>query len=304
MASDDPATGVTIRTVAQHAGVSPATVSRVLRGTAKVSTATEERVRAAILELGFRPSRLGVALAERRHAANGIVFPDLSGPYFAEVILGYEEVAAELGHSVLILSTRGRTDPERAVRDLADRVDGLLVFGRTVDDPALTDIMASGVPVVLMARPAIAGADNVTADNEDSARALAEHLVALGKNDIAYLGSPEDSSDTAQRWSALEQVLTSHGLPLRTPVPCGFGVADGRTRAKEVLGGASAPDALVCVNDEVALGAMEAAEELGLTVGTDLAITGWDDIMAARHARPALTTVRQPMRELGAAAAR
>ena len=100
--------GATIRDVAQHAGVSIATVSRVLRGTATVAPQTRDRVTAAVDELRFTPSQLGRQLAERRHAANGIVFPDLSGPYFAEVVLGYEAVAAELGRSVLILSTHGR----------------------------------------------------------------------------------------------------------------------------------------------------------------------------------------------------
>ena len=102
--------------VARRAGVSIATVSRVLRGSAPVQDGTRRQVEHAVDELGFVPSRLGVSLAERRHAANGVVFPDLSGPYFAEVVLGYEEVTSRLGRSVLILSTREQADPEAAVR--------------------------------------------------------------------------------------------------------------------------------------------------------------------------------------------
>ena len=99
-------------------------MSRVLRGTAPVAEATRERVLEAVAELRFTPSRSARALAEGSHAANGIVFPDLSGPYFAEVVLGYEEVAAELGRSVLILSTHGRQAARDMVLDLAGRVDG------------------------------------------------------------------------------------------------------------------------------------------------------------------------------------
>jgi DNA-binding LacI/PurR family transcriptional regulator len=129
----------TIYEVAGRARVSIATVSRVLRGTARVAEPTRARVLEAIEQLQYTPSRLGRSLAERRHAANGIVFPDLSGPYFAEVVLGYEEVATELGRSVLILSTHGRRAARDLVIDLAGRVDGLVVLGDTVDDAVLDD---------------------------------------------------------------------------------------------------------------------------------------------------------------------
>src|SRR5687767_5202132 len=116
-------TGVTIYQVAQRAGVSIATVSRTMRDSDLVTPETRARVLAAVEELGFTPSRLGRSLAEGQHAANGIVFPDLVGPYYAEVVLGYEEVAAELGRSVLILATHGRRDAAAQVLELANRVD-------------------------------------------------------------------------------------------------------------------------------------------------------------------------------------
>ena len=145
----------TIRDVARQAGVSIATVSRVMRNSADVRPDTQERVRAAALELRYTPSQLGRQLAERRHAANGIVFPDLSGPYYAEVVLGYESVAAELGRSVLILSTHGREDPNRALREMAGRCDGLVILSRTVSDDAVVDLAESGAKLVLIARPPI-----------------------------------------------------------------------------------------------------------------------------------------------------
>ena len=293
---------VTIYDVAERAGVGIATVSRALRGSAPVAEATRARVLAAVADLGFRPSHAGTSLAERKHAANGIVFPDLSGPYYAEVLLGYEETASRLGRSVLVLATHGRPDPATAVRDLAGRVDGLVVLGRTIPDDVVEELSGFGLPVVVVARPEVDGVDSIRADGLDTARTLGEHLAGHGLRRIAFLGSPDESPDVAERWRGVREGLGKHGIE-PTVTPCQFDEASGTRVAAGLLAVRDRPDALVCANDEIALGAIVAAEEIGLRVGRDIAITGWDDVMAARHARPALTTVRQPMRTLGALAA-
>ena len=295
--------GATIYQVAERADVSIATVSRVLRGTAPVADPTRDRVLDAMVALRFTPSRLGRSLAERQHAANGIVFPDLSGPYFAEVVLGYEEVAAEVGRSVLILSTHGREAAREMVLDLAARVDGMVVLGRTVGDHVIADLVAKNLPVVVIAREPVEGADSVNAENESSAEALGRHLIGHGYRRFAFLGDAGSSADTFQRWTGLQRVLRTHGLHPPRPARCSYDEEGGRVAATELLR-RQPPEALVCANDEIALGAITAAEELGLRVPDDLAVTGWDDVMAARHARPGLTTVQQPMRQLGAWAAR
>lgn len=297
----DTAHGPTIYEVAHRAGVSIATVSRTLRGTGKVAAATRERVMEAVEELRFTPSRRGVALAEGRYAANGIVFPDLSGPYYAEVVLGYEEVASELGRSVIILSTRGQTSVRAPVRDLAGRVDGLVLFGQTVDDTTVRELIGIGLPVVLLARTPVEGADLIVSENIETARTLAEHLIGHGYRDLTMLGASADG-DVAERWTGVTRTLREHGLAVRPPIPCDFTVEGGLAAGRVLLD--DRPEAVVCADDQVALGMLLAAEERGLSVPGDLAVTGWDDIMAARHARPALTTVRQPMRGLGARAAR
>jgi LacI family transcriptional regulator len=297
---------VTIYEVADQAGVSIATVSRVLRGTARVAPDTRQRVESAVADLQFTPSRPARSLAEGQHAAAGIVFPDLSGPYYAEVVLGYEEVAAEHGRSVLILSTHGREAAAEMVVDLASRVDGMVVLGRTVGDGVLADLAAKGLPLVVLARDAVPGADSASTENEHSAEALARHLVAdHGYRSIAFLGDPVSSNDASGRWAGVRRVLDAARLPSGEDVvvPCAFDEEDGRRAADRLLR-RQPPRALVCANDEIALGAVTAAEAIGLHVPDDLAVTGWDDVMAARHSRPGLTTVRQPMRELGAWAAR
>ncbi|GII80285.1 LacI family transcriptional regulator [Sphaerisporangium rufum] len=294
--------GVTIYEVAQRAGVSIATVSRTLRGTGPVAGPTREKVLRAVQELRFTPSRAGVSLAEGRHAANGIVFPNLSGPYFAEVLIGYEEVASELGRSVIILSTKGRTAIRDLVRELARRVDGLAVFGSTVPADLVDELAASGPPLVLISHAERAGACTLRSENIRPAAELARHLLDHGHRSFAFLGAPYATGDDVdQRWQGVRGVLGDAVRPVLTDE---YTVDSGHAAALRLLAGPDRPDAVICSDDEVALGAILAAEELGLAVPGDVAVTGWDDIMAARHARPALTTVRQPMRELGAGAAR
>lgn len=293
----------TIRDVARVAGVSIATVSRVLHGHENVRPGTRDRVHAAIEELQFRPNRLGRSLAERRHAANGIVFPDLSGPYYAEVVLGYEAVAAELGRSVLILSTHGRKAAPSMVEDMAGRCDGLVVLGRTVPDDVVVRLAARGLPLVLLARPAVGDIDSVQAENTESATRLAELVVDSGARRIVFVGDPDTSPDVAERWQSLARVVgQAHGVTLDVVPTDGFGEADGAALAESALAADALADAYVCANDELALGVLSVLREHGVDVPGRVQVTGWDDVMAARYA--GLTTVRQPMRELGAAAAR
>lgn len=296
---NDRARPATIYDVARRAAVSSATVSRVMRGTAPVATSTRERVVSAMTELAFVPSRLGVSLAEGRHVANGIVFPSLSGPYFAEVVLGYEEEAGVLERPVILVSTRGRTAARTRVLDLASRVDGLVVLGRTVTDDVVAEVVCSGLPVVTLARTPVDGADSVNADNVASAHDLALHLLEHGHRRVVRVGDPLGSPDVAERWRGLEDVLTSHDVV--DLVSDGFDVEAGQRAGRRLLSG-PLPDVVVAGNDELALGVLDAAAEAGVRVPLDLAVTGWDDVMAARWA--GLTTVRQPMRELGATAAR
>lgn len=297
---------MTIYEVARHAGVSISTVSRVLRDSDLVTPETTARVRQAVADLRFTPNRLGRSLAEGQHAASGIVFPDLVGPYYAEVVLGYEDVVSTLGRSVLILTTRGRPDAAAAVLELAGRVDGLAILGRTVDDEVVGRIAASGLPLVLIAREPVAGVDTVRTRNAETAAALAAHLAAHRARHnpvrVVFLGDPDGSPDVAGRFAGLSTGLRTAGLPPPVPVSCAIDLTAGEAAARRLLARRSRPHVVVCANDEVALGVHLAAEAAGLRIPTDLAVTGWDDVLAARFA--GLTTVRQPMRQLGAIAAR
>ncbi|GAA1476291.1 LacI family DNA-binding transcriptional regulator [Nocardioides aestuarii] len=292
----------TIRDVAREAGVSIATVSRAMRDSTSVRPDTRDRVMAAARELEYTPSQLGRQLAERRYAANGIVFPDLSGPYYAEVVMGYEDVAAELRRSVLILSTHGRADADAAVRDMAGRCDGLVVLQRTVSDEVVEQLAARGTRIVLVARPPVGDLITVNAENSGSARALGEHLVAGGARRIVFVGDPAASPDVAERWQGLSDAASGAGAEIRLAQCSELSEAAGAAEALTLLATGDLPDAIACANDELALGLLGELRAAGVDVPGQVQVTGWDDVMAARYAD--LTTVRQPMRELGATAAR
>ncbi len=296
----------TIRDVARQAGVSIATVSRVMRESEGVRDATRIRVLAAAEELEYTPSQLGRQLAERRHAANGIVFPDLSGPYYAEVVLGYEAVAAELRRSVLILSTHGRSDAESAVREMAGRCDGLVILVRTVSDAVVQQLAARGTRLVLVARPPIGSVDSVNAENHASA-VIAHRAPALrGRSRSCASSATPMRPPTSPSGGPAPR--TRSGAPATRPHARAGSRRTSSTRspARPWPPPPSRPTTCPTPSSAPTTSSRSACSAASRSAGVDVPgtvmVTGWDDVMAARYA--GLTTVRQPMRELGATAAR
>ena len=217
--------------------------------------------------------------------------------------MGYESAAAQLGQSVVIVVTRRRTDPARAVRELSSRVDGLVLANSTIGDDA-AGALGRHTPVVLLARPGVAGCDAVSAENDLSAKALTEHLLAHGRRRLSFVGDPDGSPDVHERYHGFTAALSESDASAAGPaIRVDFRERFGVQVAAQVVGQANGPDALVCANDELALSTMKALQHAGVRVPDDLAVVGWDDVMTARYVSPALTTVRQPLDELGRAAA-
>ena len=292
----------TIQQVAARAGVSIATVSRVANGTGQVSPAMRARVAGAIEELGFRPSHFGRALVSRRHGAVGVVLPGLSGPYHSEVIAGFEQAAVEARLAVLILGTHLLEGSVERVLDLASRVDGLVVLGGSVVDGTVVDrLVERGFPVVLMAGPPHDRVTSVRVESRDAVRVLTRHLVEEhGHTDLAFLGNPTGSPDAAERFAGYQQARSELGLPADDePVRCGHDQAGGLEAGAHLLSLDHRPRAVVCANDEIALGVLVYAFGHGVRVPEDLAITGFDSLPASAMTRPGITSVRQPMRDLG-----
>jgi LacI family transcriptional regulator len=295
----------TIYTVADHAGVSIATVSRVDRGHPSVAVPTAKRVKASMRSVGYRPNGAARALAMQQQDAIGLVFPHLSGPYYAGVLEGVEAEATAHGVNLVIIGTHGRTKAAELVTGLSTRVDGLLVMGRTVGDDVIAALQRQRLSVVVLARPSVGFADLVRTENRESAQALTGHLIQHGHHQIAFVGDPASSPDAAERWDGFVAAHRDGGLPIPIrPVVSAFREVEGRAAALRVLATPSRPTALFCANDEIAMGAYAAAAELRLSIPSDLAVTGWDDIPVTRFLAPGLTTVRQPLAEMGALAAR
>jgi LacI family transcriptional regulator len=299
-----PSTRPSIYTVAERAGVSIATVSRVLAESDRVAPATRQRVLTAADELGWRPSRLARRLAGEPTQAVGVVFPDLVGRYIAEVVLGFEREAIAADLSVLVLGTHGRPTAERLATDLADHVDGLVVMDRTITDDAARRLEDRGTPLVLFARPQVDEIPAVRSENRRAATELTAHLLGHGHDRLAFLGDPDAAPDLRERWLGFRAAHRAAGRrPPDKPVRAGFSQDDAYAAALTLLDGRRRPTAVACATDELAAGVYGAARDLGLVVGRDVALTGWDDHPLGRALTPALTTMHQPIRELGALAA-
>jgi LacI family transcriptional regulator len=329
----------TVYDVADRAGVSIATVSRVLRSPDAVRPVTRERVLDAVAALGYVPSGSARGLAERRTGVLGLYFPGFDAaedappldvlaaaaadaPPFAivrddddaegarasmlfldEVLRGAELEAWKQGF-VLMVGV-GRDDPDRStVRDMAGRVDGLMVLARSVPDEVLTRL-ARRIPVVVLSGPPRGDHhDHVTVSNAEAMAELTRHILAqVGDGRLAFLAGPEDSPDGGQRWEGFAAAVTAAGRRVDdvTVLRGDFTRASGR-RAGEELVRAGVPSALVSANDQMALGAMDVFRRAGVRVPDDVLVTGFDGIDAAALSRPPLTTVRQPMIDLGRAA--
>jgi LacI family transcriptional regulator, galactose operon repressor len=297
--------------VARHAGVSTATVSRVLAGHARVLPGTRDKVLTAVTELGYVPSGVARDLAARRTGVLGLCFPDLdqdegdAAYWYDEVIRGMERAARRNGYAVLIAASHHRDD-SGLVLSIAGRCDGLVVLARTVP-PAMIEHVATRIPVVLLAsgedpahhrdRPDRA-IDNLSVANESGAYQVTAHLAdAHGYRDVCFIAGPPDSPDSARRLDGFRRATA--GLD-RVPVHHGdFTTAGGRRIAERILAAGRVPRAVVCANDQTAIGVMAALQQAGRSVPGDVAVTGFDGIRLGRHLQPSLTTVVQPMTALG-----
>ncbi|RZT19817.1 LacI family transcriptional regulator [Kribbella sp. VKM Ac-2569] len=304
----------TIYDVAARAKLSIATVSRVLQGTGPVSAKARERVDQAAQELNYVPLRAARSLAVQRHEAHGLVLPDLAGPFYGDLLMGYERWAGEQGQSVVITVTHGNPDPRRTVMDLAGRVDGIVVHGNALDLPTVQGLRKAGVPVVLIAHPPVTGCDSVRSESAASAEQLTTRLLDHGRDSLLFVGDPASSYDVSERYAGYAKAHELRGLQVPKPVRVPLTEDAGRTVAEKMLqattrsprgarGASGRPDGLVCANDELALAALTAFAAGGVGVPGEIVVTGWDDVMAARYVSPGLTTVRQPMAELGRVAA-
>lgn len=303
----------TLYDVARLAGVSIATVSRVVHGQDRVAGATRARVLAVIEQLGYVPDGAAQSLSRRRKHIIGLVCVErpasqqydsesMSLLFYDEILRGVELRIREREWSLLITYLREQNPADIArLNKLSGKVDGLLI-GEGIVPPGELARLAGRLPVVVVAGdPAETAADVVTADNRGGAAALARHLVqAHGRRRVFHVDGPATAPDARQRRLGLRQVLDDHpGAALAGSVSGQFSVASGEQAGELLLARGELPDAVVCANDQMAIGVLQALRRGGVQVPDQLAVTGFDDIYPGGLSDPPLTTVHQPMRLLG-----
>jgi DNA-binding LacI/PurR family transcriptional regulator len=299
----------TIRDVAAHAGVSVATVSYVVNGTRTVADGTRERVESAIATLGFEPNSAARGLKRRRASSIGLVVPDLLNQFFAELAAGIEETAAKRDVLLVLCSTGFSAEREAYYTRLLHgrRVDGVIYLSGTGLPPAALVELAAQEPIVFVDErlPGV-DAPYIGADNRRGARDVMRHVIEQGHERIAIIGGPDGLWTAEQRLAGYREALAAGGFdPDAAPLILGDYREASGARALDALldGDAPAPTAIVAANDLMAIGALERAAERGLDLPRDLSVAGFDDVPLAQFLRPRLTTVRQPAREMGRAAA-
>lgn len=293
---------VTMQDVAAHAGVSMKTVSNVVGGYARVSEKLRARVEQSIDELGYRPNVLGRRLATGRTGLVALAFADVGMPYFAELARQSSRSAQDFGYRLLLEETDGTLEGEREVvaSSEAGLVDGFL-FQPSVMSSAEVARHRGDLPIVLLGEAAAPlTMDRVMIDNEAAAMDATNHLLALGRRRIGFVGHEmQGLSNTSRlRISGYQQALENAGLEPRPELLVATPAVAASEAARHVGAAIDAGvefDALVCRDDLAAIGALRAAQERGLRVPHDIAITGWDDIAMSAVTYPSITTIAPDM---------
>ncbi|KUF14373.1 LacI family DNA-binding transcriptional regulator [Streptomyces silvensis] len=298
----------TLEAVAARAGVSRATVSRVVNGEAGVREALAAKVRRAVQELGYVPNRAARSLVTRRHDAVAVVIAEpetrvFGDPFFALQLRGISKELTARDVQLVLLLMEGRDDHERVGRYLAGgHVDGALVFSLHLDDPLPGIIHGAGVPTVFGGRPGWAGgADSVRyvdCDNRGGAHQAVRHLVGLGRRRLAHITGPLDQTSAVDRLDGYRDLVPDAGPELVAEGD--FTLAGGERAMRLLLDRRPDVDAVFAANDVSASGALRVLREAGRRVPQDVAVVGFDDMLpVAEQAEPSLTTVRQEIEGMG-----
>ena len=294
---------IKMRDVATRANVSPATVSRVLRQPDLVSKETKEKVQRVIQELNYKPHMIASQFRTRETKTILVVVPDITRPFFSEVLRGIEHTALQNGYQVILGDTENQMEREKEYIDLLykKQADGALLLTARMNRTSLEEL-SSQFPVVL-ACEYMNGLDipTVSIDNISSARNVTEHLINIGHRKIAHISEAMDVILSQDRLRGYQQAMLSHDLAIDPSwVQEGDGGIDsGYHQMVKLLALEDRPTAVFVFNDEMALGSIKAVQNHGLRVPEDIAIVGFDNLPIASLFSPYMTTVDQPKYEIG-----
>ncbi|WP_327237850.1 LacI family transcriptional regulator [Streptomyces sp. NBC_01317] len=303
--SKGPAKGpATISDVAARAGVSKTTVSHVLSGRRPVSEATRRKVTRAVEEMGFQQNFFALGLSGRRSQTVALVVQDLTNPFYPALARGLQQAVGGRDYVVLLADVGAGTPPIEAFLNEAvqRRVDGVVVAAVDVPDRLLEPLLASGARVVTVGSPRHGtSTDVVSSDDERIATDAVAYLHGQGHRTLGIISGPVRVAPGSARLDGYRQALRDHGLrPLRAAEAVGDWTRESGAKAMhQLMDLERRPTAVFCANDLMAIGALDAARALGLSVPGDVAVLGVDDIDAASLVSPSLTTVRVPAQEIG-----
>ena len=300
----------TLKDVAREADVSVSTVSRALNDSDKVHPDTKAHVKAVAEELGYMPSRVARRLRLEGGKASllGLVIPDIQNPFFADVTRGVEDVAQEHGYALILSNSDEDADKQRLALEIlqTEDVDGVIVPPVGTDDPAIRQLLDSGIAVVCVDRRLPnARVDTILSDNRQGAHEAVSHLIALGHERIGFIGGIPHISTLTERRAGYEQALRAHGLPVDPALIREGDVRRerGRIFTEELLALDRPPTALFTGNNLTTLGALAALNEQGVAVPEEMALVGYDDVPWPTTLNPPPTVVDQPGYEMGRRAA-
>jgi len=288
----------TIRDVARLAQLSVATVSRALNGLDNVSDQARERIADAVKELGYVPHAGARSLSLARNNAIGVVLPDLHGEFFSEIVRGMDREASRRGYLLLLSNLHsGSEQAANALRAMRGRVDGLIVMAPHLGTGELSAALPRGLPSILInTRDGPEHHPAIHLDNAAGARAVVDHLAALGRKRLIHIAGPDKNIDAQERSQAFLAAVSAHGL-FGEVIEGDFEMESGSRAIAALLARRAEFDAIFAANDNMAIGAIEALRAAGKSVPDDVAVVGFDDIPLAQHL--GVTTVRVRIAELG-----
>ena len=294
----------TLSDVASAAGVSPTTISRYIGNRIVLPQATRDRIDAAIAALDYRPNLLAKRLSTGRAEAIGLVTPEIDNPFFAQLAAAVEAEAERHGYAVYMSSTHG--DPTReigAVRRMRDgHVDGLVLITSRPDDGSLARLLADDDKVVLLDEdvPGV-GLCRVFVQNEHGAQMATQHLIAAGHRHIAFIGGPPGLMSVQERRIGFTRAMAEAKLPIAAEDVFlqDYSRAFGNQAAQAIIALKRRPSAIFASSDYLAIGVLSALQQAGLSVPDDMSLVGFDDMPFAELVNPPLTTIRQPVPQMG-----
>lgn len=302
---------VRLKDIALQAGVSVMTVSKALRDAPDVSAATKVRIRDLAKQLGYVPDTAAQGLRTRSTRLLGLVVSSLTNPIFARIVLAIEERAHELGYDLILAHTHNKADRESACiqKLLARRVEGLIispVYRLATEDRTYRELQANGTPTIILGHtaPFCSSFLNVACDDSAGAYTSTKHLLSEGHKQIAFFAGPPVTPWTRERFEGYRRALRECNLDVddRLVFQAGRTIDDGAKAALQMINEEQMPTAIQCVNDMVAVGAVETLLQQGYRVPEDISVCGFGNVLLSEHFRVPLTTVRQPKFHLGQAA--